>query len=44
MELRCLRRVLGIPNSHSTNEEVRCTITQHVNHYEDLLTTVKKES
>ena len=35
--------MLGIPyNTHTTNEEVRRTITQHVNHYEDLLTIVKK--
>jgi len=45
MELRCLRRVLGIPyNTHTSNEEVRRTLTQHVNHYEDLLTIVKKEN
>jgi len=41
-ELRCLRRVLGIPYNTHTTEEVRRTITQHVNHYEDLLTIVKK--
>ena len=42
-ELRCLRRVLCIPyNTHTTNEEVRRTFTHHVNHYEDLLTIVKK--
>jgi len=34
MELRCLRRVLGIL--------YYAHITQHISHYEDLLTTVKK--
>ena len=37
------RRILGILyTDHVTNEEVRRTISQHVKHYEDLLTTVKK--
>ena len=43
VEMRCFRRLLGISYSdHVTNEEVRRMISQHVKHYEDLLTTVKK--
>ena len=43
MDFRCLRRVFGIPyNTHTTNEKVRRTITQHVHHLEDLLAIVKK--
>ncbi|XP_070194137.1 acyl-coenzyme A diphosphatase NUDT19-like [Littorina saxatilis] len=34
--------ILSILPEHITNKEVRRTITQHVDHYEDLLTTVKK--
>ncbi|XP_076067639.1 uncharacterized protein LOC143040432 [Oratosquilla oratoria] len=42
MEMRCFRRLLGISyTDHITNEEVRKTISQHVKHYEDLLTTCK---
>jgi siroheme synthase (precorrin-2 oxidase/ferrochelatase) len=41
--MRCYRQILGISyTEHITNEEVRRTITQHIDHYEDLLTTVKK--
>ena len=43
VEMRCNRRLLGIPyTDHITNDEVRKTISQHVTHYEDLLTTVKR--
>ena len=43
VEMRCFRRLLGmLYTDHITNEEVRRTISRHVKHYEDLLTTVKK--
>lgn len=43
MEMRCLRRILGISyRNHITNEEVRRRISQHLGQYEDLLTTIKK--
>ena len=43
MEMRCYRRLLGISyKDHVSNEEVQKSITQHVKHYEELLTTVKK--
>ena len=43
VEMRCLRRLLGISYSdHITNEEIRQAVTQQVKHYEDLLTTAKK--
>ena len=43
VEMRCLRKLLGISyKDHVTNNEVRRKITQHVSHYEDLLTTAKK--
>ena len=42
--MRCFRRLLGISyTDHVTSEEVRRTTSQHVKHYEDLLTTVKKK-
>ena len=43
--MRYLRRVLGIScteHIYITNEEVHATITKHVKHYEELLTTLKK--
>ena len=43
VEMRCLRRVLGISyTEHMTNEAARATVTQHMKLYEELLTTVKK--
>ena len=43
MEMRCYRRLLGISyKDRVTNEEVGKSITQHLSHYEELLTTVKK--
>ena len=43
VEMRCFRRLLGISyTDRVTNVEVRRMISQHVKHYEDLLTTVKK--
>ena len=43
VEMRCFRRLLGISyTDHVTNEEVRNTIRQHIDRYEDLLTIVKK--
>ena len=43
MEMRCYRRLLGISyKDHISNEEVRKSIIQHVRHYEELLSTVKK--
>lgn len=43
LEMKCYRRILGISyTDHITNDEIRKIITQHVGHYEDLLTTVKK--
>ena len=44
VEMRCFRRLLGISyTDHITNEEVKRKIRQHLGHYEDLLTTVKKK-
>ena len=44
VEMRCFRRLLGISyTDHVTNKEVRKIISQHVKHYKDLLTTVKKK-
>ena len=43
VEMRCLRRVLGISyTEHVTNETVRAIITIHMKRYEELLTTVRK--
>ena len=42
-EMRCFRRLLGISyTDHVTNEEVRSRVKQHMSHYEDLLSTVKR--
>ena len=39
----CFRRVLGISyREHITDEQVHASITKHIKHYEELLTTVKK--
>ena len=44
VEMRCLRRVLGISHTeHITNEAVRANITKHMKRYEELPTTVKKK-
>ncbi|XP_070177844.1 uncharacterized protein [Littorina saxatilis] len=43
VEMRCFRKLFCIfCREHITNEEVRRTITQHVDYFEDLLTTVNK--
>ena len=43
VEMRCFRRLLGISyKDHTTDEEVRNRVSQHIGQYEDLLTTVKK--
>ena len=43
VEMRCFRRILGISyTDHVTDEEIHKTLAQHVGHYEDLLTTVKR--
>ncbi|XP_071494734.1 uncharacterized protein [Diadema antillarum] len=42
--MRCYRRILGISyKDHVTNESVLKTIRQTIDHYEDLLTIVKKK-
>ena len=44
VEMRCFRRLLGISyTDHITNNEVRSRIRQHLGHYEDLLTLVKRK-
>ncbi|XP_071488270.1 uncharacterized protein [Diadema antillarum] len=44
VEMRCYRRILGISyKDHVTNESVLKTIRQTIDHYEDLLTIVKKK-
>ena len=44
VEMRCFRRLLGISyTDHITNNEVKRRIRQHLGHYEDLLTLVKKK-
>ena len=41
--MKCFRRLLGISyTDHVVNEEVCRTISRHLKHYEDLLTTVMK--
>ena len=43
VEMRCFRRLLGISyTDHITNEVVRSRIQEHMPHYIDLLTTVKR--
>jgi len=43
VEMRCYRQLLGISYlDHVTNKEVRKTIMEATDHYEDLLTTIKR--
>ena len=43
MEMRCYRKILGIPNEdHVANNEVRAKIQQAIGPHEDLLATVKR--
>ena len=44
VEMRCYRRILGISyKDHVTNEAVLNTIKQACDHYEDLLTIIKRK-
>ncbi|KAK3887821.1 hypothetical protein Pcinc_008100 [Petrolisthes cinctipes] len=43
LEMRCYRTILGISYlSHTSNDQVRTTIQQHIGPYDDLLTIVKE--
>ena len=43
MEMRCYRKILGIPNEdHVANNEVRAKIQQAIGPHEDRLTIVKR--